>query len=287
MSFSKGIDNLTHTFQLDQTFCDALFSSPHVEQISELLLSHLWANSAIPMCHKILSTATAKHFGEAQREKAVLWTWILMESLNRDMKIVPYLSIRGLLLEAGGALRRAYEHVGVLTHIWRDESKIESLDDPSGDQYCTSFRREPNSQKAKGLKEAGVSKRFASMQTGYGATILYDKLSTFDVHGGTGHRLLGQNFDLSEFTCSFCSRPMPNSDFVGQKLEILTEGHKLLCVEIISLCIDHGEKSEDLVAAVNALSMFKLKGTSRSTELLTAIRDLLSKLRSESTNSTP
>lgn len=278
MQMSDRLDELTRTFEIDKAFAQALLTSSHREQVAELLLSHAWANKAFPICHKALSRAASRRFGPERGEKAADWTFILTESLHRDMRLVPYLALRGLLSDAGVALRRAFEHVGVVTHIWRDQSKLEALEDPDSDEYCTAFRREPNPVAAKALKLAGVAKRFSAMGAGSAATKLYERLSAFHVHGGTSRHLIGQELRPTAFTCSFYSRPVPDTDYVGQQLGILTDGHKLLSAEMMNLCVEYAEHSEDVRDAVQTLSVFAWQDNHQTPELLTAIQALLHQL---------
>jgi hypothetical protein len=105
-------------------------------------------------------------FSGTRQERAALWNLIFLDGINCDLRLVPYLVLRGLASEASTALRRAFEHTGVLSHIWTDPSKVDALDDQDSQEYQRAFRREVDERKAKTLKTAGTSKRFATMKLG-------------------------------------------------------------------------------------------------------------------------
>jgi hypothetical protein len=273
------LDQLTNTFQLDRAFCDALFESPYRTQAAELILSHLWANNAFLICHKALARAAPARFGPGRDDKAAVWTLILIESLQWDLRLVPYLVVRGLPSEAAVALRRAMEHTGVLAHIWRDTAKVDALDDPASADYSNAFRRQRDAMFARFLKDAGLAKRFSAMRAAVAATALYDQLSTFHVHGGTRYRLLARDLSPNELTCSFCNRPVPSSGHLGQQLAVLTDGHKLMCGELMGLCADYSEPFDELVDAAKALSILLSQDGTQSTELRSAVRNLLARLQ--------
>jgi hypothetical protein len=193
---SEEIDRLTQTFSTDQAYCDALFNSQSASIVAELLLSHLWANTALPHCYNALSTAVATRFG-ARSEMAEFWNLILLDGINRDLRLVPYHVLRGIVSEASTALRRAFEHIGVLTHIWADPQKVDALDDTESKRYSQTFRWESDSRKVKALKALKTSKRFAAMKLGSVATLLYETLSKVDVHGGTSRRFFSYFTELS------------------------------------------------------------------------------------------
>ena len=144
---SEEIDKLTQTFSTDQAYCDALFNWQNASTVAELLLLHMWANTALPLCYESLSASVPKRF-RARSEKATLWNSILLDGVDRDLRLVPYLVLRGVASEASTALRRAFEHTGVLTHVWADPEKVDALEDTDSKDYDQAFRREIDARKA-------------------------------------------------------------------------------------------------------------------------------------------
>jgi hypothetical protein len=130
------------------------------------------------------------------------------------------------------------------------------LDDPDSQEYQRAFTREVDERKAKTLKTAGTSKRFATMKLGRVATALYEALSKFDVHGGTSARFFAYSTETTPFTCSFSMRPVPASGRVVQHVKLLTDGYKTVCGEAIALVQNQGT----LLAMVSRLFPPLIKG---------------------------
>jgi len=280
MYISEKLDVMTDTFTADRRFCDALFSSKNAEQAAELLVSHLWANNAFVYCLKsICHKQSIARFDAAQRDKASTWTIALLEHLLRDMGLVVYLTIRGLPSEAGMALRRAFEHIGVLTHIWRDPAKLEVFDDSESPAYKEAFKYEPDPNLQKLLKAKGVAKRFDAMFISGVATKIYGILSGFSVHGGTIKRLAETGIDETTFACRLYKRPEVDDEKLGHQISILTQGHLLLCAELMRLCVEYGNKSDDLVEVFEYLKLLLPIEDNRSEMMQIQIRNLLEKLR--------
>jgi hypothetical protein len=126
---------------MDQAYCDALFASQYAPHVAELILSHLWANTAMPLCYQVLSVVVPEHF-RTRRERAALWNLILLDGINRDLRLVPYLVLRGLASEASTALRRAFEHTGVLS------STLSNLDSQRPARYALRLPRGEEGAKA-------------------------------------------------------------------------------------------------------------------------------------------
>ncbi|MGA2335008.1 MAG: hypothetical protein ABSG08_06495 [Terriglobales bacterium] len=275
---SAILDQLTRTFSADQAFCDELFQSSNAELAAELLLAYLWANTATPMCYQALSNAVAKQFGN-RKDMAALWNLILCDGVNRDLRLVPYLVIRGHSPEASGALRRAFEHLGVLTQIWKYPEKVDALEDSNSKKYREAFRWERDRAKQEALEKAGTSKRFEAMALGSVATLLYEKLSEFDVHGGTNRRFFAYSTEPGRFTCSLGQRIDPNRENFNSRLSMLVNGHKAICGELMRLCADYVERTEDLISAAEVYKIFASPAGEPTPELKSNIIDLLEKLR--------
>jgi phage-related protein len=264
---------MTQTFACDQTYCDELFNSKHAAVVAELLLYNLWLNHAGPSFQRALAKSTEKRFRTKERaELGAGYTLLLSEGMKRDMSLVPYLVIRGLASEAGMALRRAFEHTGVLTHIWKNPDKVETLRDVSSRDYCEAFKREFDPNAHKKLKALGLTKRFEAMLQGKAATKFYDALSGFDVHGGTAREIEAWTANAKRITCGFCARPELGSEILDHRLEILSSGHKVLCLELLNLVADYCAPSEDLAVAARPLQELEHNTTRHVDEFLAKLR---------------
>lgn len=280
MTAVNQLDALSGTFTCDQRFCDVLFTSNSARQAAELLLSHLWANKSLPACYKALQEVVPATFGEARVEHGRLWTLVFLESLSRELRLVPYLVFRGLPTEAGNPLRRAYEDIGVLTHIWRDPKKLDALGSPQGAEYRRAFRVATAAEQ-KLLKEQGLNQRFSAMRSGKAAKDSYRVLSELYIHGGSGYRVFSEVSERGPLTCSFAHRPdVDGKEFAGT-LTVLTESHKLICAEILGLCADFAERSDDLQVLALALREFLYEDSRPGPVLQDWIDDLLQKIGSD------
>lgn len=274
---SDAVDSLTQTFSMDRAYCDALLNSGNADIVAELLISHQWANSALPLCYSALEAAVAKLFGP-RAENARLWNLILLDGINRDLRLVPYLVLRGVASEASAALRRALEHTGVLTHIWVDPPKVGALQDTDSKDYEQAFRRERDPRKAEALKQSKTCKRFAPMKLGPVATLLWGALSATDIHGGTSARFFLYAAEPSDLVCSFTMRSDPTAKGIRRQIRFLMDGHTTTCLEVMNLCADYAERSEELAAAAEAFQMLWPEYGEQSPALRQHVAELLNRL---------
>ncbi len=280
MTVSEKLNTMTDTFSADREFCDELFSSENAEQAAELLVAHLWANNAFTYCQKsICHEQSLARFGASHKDKAGIWTFALSEHLFKDLSLVVYLVIRGLPSEAGTALRRAFEHFGVLAHIWHDPTKLDAFDNPESPSYSEAFKYESDPNARKLLKAKGIAKRFEAMSAANVATTIYGLLSGFSVHGGTKERISEIGIDATTLSCRFYTRPEVNSEKLGHQLWIFAQGHLLLCSEFIGLCARYGTKNDKLVEAFECLRPLLPIEDKRSKMMQEQVRCFLEKLR--------
>lgn len=207
-----------------------------------------------------------------------MWNLILLDGVNRDLRLVPCLVLRGVGSEASAAVRRALEHTGVLAHIWAEPTKVEALEDTDSKDYEYAFRREKDSHKAKALKHSKTTKRFAAMKLGPLATLLWNSLSTTDIHGGTSARFFLYTANPGDLACSFAIRLDAGSEGIGRQISFLVNAHRTTCGEIMNLCADYAEPSEELGAAALAFKMFAQPSGEPSVELREHIRQLRNRL---------
>jgi hypothetical protein len=199
--------------------------------------------------------------------------------MHRDMRLVSYFVFRVLLSESATVLRRAFEHGGVLTHLWKEPSKLDVFEDPK--QHAPAFRCEVDKSIAKMLNSMGTAKRFSAMAMGQGATSLYKIFSNFYVHGGTQDGIKSLNLGPDPHTCTFAYRSDPSNENVMKELDLLRQGHQLLCCELVSLCLTHCTQTEEFMEASRILLRLVQTGENRTEEMETAVTQLLSTLREE------
>jgi hypothetical protein len=265
-SVSDELDQLTHTFTIDRTYCDALFHSKGASLTAELLLSHLWSNSALPLCHHALAAQIQERFGARYSEEAALWNLVLFDSASRDLRLIPYFVLRGLGPEASVALRRAFEHVGVLAHVWARPEKVELLSSSDREKYKRAFIWD------------GKPIRFAALKMPEVAYSLYSSLSELDIHGGTGARYFSYATEPSSIKCNFTHRIEPESEHMQQQLTLLANGHRSVNAELVGICADYAPPSDELEAVARTLKMFLTPAGGPSAELQARAKDLCRQL---------
>jgi hypothetical protein len=237
VSLPDQIDRLTSTFSADRAYCEHLFSSPEASRPTQLLVYHQWALAYLPRFQQGLLAMVPRHFAPVSRNDAEMWTAILTGGIIKDICLTPYFVIRGLTSEAGSVIRRALEHLGVLTHLWYDPAKIRAIQDPDSNDYMDAFVRERNKPKAAALSAQGIRKRFEKCSLGNPISRLYEVFSEYNVHGGKlGNMAMGP-LEPTGFSCAFVNR----SEFAKmeqQQLLLIVSGVEILCIETAKL---HGE----------------------------------------------
>jgi hypothetical protein len=63
-----------------------------------------------------------------------------------------------------------------------------------------------------------------------------------------------------------------------RQISFLVDGHRTTCAEVMSLCADYAERSEELAAAAAAFKMLSQPTGEPSPELRTHIAELLNRL---------
>jgi len=229
MNGSEGLDALTNTFSSDRSFCDALATSPAAVPFAKLLIYARWAHKYFNAIQEELCQMVDTHF-PASRDEAKFWTAALTGGVIKDVCLVPYLVARGLAMEAGYAVRRSLEHVGVFTHLWHSPEYAVYLDDPDSGNFRAAFINEPNSKKAAELKQKGIRKRFERCFLGKPASDLYHLFSAYGVHGGSPGQLMISEIKPTAFSCGLLNRADPKN--LSREIGLLSNGCEILCVEV-------------------------------------------------------
>lgn len=242
MTISEKIEELTGTFSSDRAFCDHLFSSDNAENAARILVFYKWSRFFLPHFQEGLLTIAPKHFPSNDIKTAEFWTATLTGGILKDIGLISYLVVRGVLSEAGSVLRRTLEHTGVLTHFWYDPTKASVLQsDPDSRDFKEAFERERDKTIQDDLKTKGIKKRFASFSStgGVAATLLYKILSQYDVHGGTPANLLGASLGPTKLSCGFVNRAVEDE---SRQIEVIGNGCGIVCLEIAYIHAVYGKK---------------------------------------------
>jgi hypothetical protein len=70
-------------------------------------------------------------------------------------------------------------------------------------------------------------------------------------------------------------RPVPTADRIAQHVSLLTDGHKTVCAEIMNLCADHAERTQELSAAAEAVKVLASVAGEPIPELESRVVELL------------
>lgn len=228
---AEGLDVLTHTFVRDREFCDAL-TTDDLWELGRLLVLVRWAHKYAPEIQTELHGMALKRFTNEHAKESQLWTITLVGGIVRDISLVAYLAVRGLISEAGLALRRSLESAGVLAHLWNDAAKAVYLSAPESGAFKNAFTREPDRAKSAHLKANSTLKRFEVCYLGEAISRLYQLLSKYTVHGGSPDHLVGAEIIPTRFSCMFMNRPDPLQKALSSELRLLRNGCEMLCSEI-------------------------------------------------------
>lgn len=226
---AEGLDRLSHTFTSDRECCDAL-AATHPGSLGRLLVYLRWARNYMPPIQQELHALTAQHFAAEHRRDAGFWTLCLTGGISRDLGLIPYLAVRGLIWDAGFALRRILENAGLLSHLWHDPVKAACLSNPDSGAFRSAFFAERDRAKADDLKAQGIQKRFASCHMGKAMTSLYRLLSAYSVHGSPEQLMTGE-LQPTRLSCMLVNRPDPLEKDLTHELGLFASGCELACVE--------------------------------------------------------
>jgi hypothetical protein len=282
MTFSENLEELTGTFSADRAFCDHLFSSENAENAARILVFYKWARLFLPHFQEGLLNIAPKHFPPTDIKTAEFWTATLTAGILKDIYLIPYLVVRGVLSEAGSVLRRTLEHTGVLTHFWYDPTKAAALQcNPDSRDFKEAFERERDKITQDALKAKGIKKRFASFSStgGVAATLLYKILSQYDVHGGTPANLLSASLGPTKLSCGFVNRAVEDE---SRQIEVIGNGCGIVCLEIAYIHAAYGKKYGVTPPEVGEGGRLLFELISPD-EMKNYIQDMLAQLRGEVT----
>jgi len=228
--YAESFDSLSHTFTRDQEFCND-FARTHAESIGRMLFCLRWAQNYVHPIQDDLCALVPTHFRNNATD-AGFWTLTLIGGIYKDLGLIPYLAVRGLIWDAGFAARRRLESVGILGHLWADPRKAACLSKPESREFRNAFVSEPVKGKADELKARKIQKRFAASPSAPAASALYRILSAYSVHGGSPNQLVTYPLEPTPYSCMLINRPLPSDVHVVQGVPIFQAACEMLCLEV-------------------------------------------------------
>lgn len=228
---STGLDRLTGTFSRDREFCHAL-ANANGPEVARILVYVRWARNYIPPIQVELESLVSRHFASIYSKAAGFWTLALLGSTIKDFGIIGYLTIRGLVWDAGYAARRSLENIGVLSSLWFAPEKAASLKSIESYEFRRAFIWESDSKAQADLKSRGIQKRFEFCSMATALSQLYSLLSKYSVHGGTPDTLAASEIEPSDFSCMFVNRPDPNSKDISRDIMIIGSACETVAIEV-------------------------------------------------------
>ena len=238
---AESLDKVIGTFTRDRQLCEAIATS-HAIDVGRLLLYANWTHSYLSPIQEELHAMAARHFAPEHVKAAALWTLTLSAGVGRDLLLVPYFVVRGGLSEAGFALRRSLENVGVLAHLWNEPKNAAFLGSTDAQTFRKAFIWEADPKRKKELKAQGIQKRFERCMMAAPLSNLYSLFSEFTVHGGSPNQLVSTELAPTAFSCALLNRPDPTVKDLGAELAILGSGCEMLCIEVVAIHGTHGKE---------------------------------------------
>ena len=260
------LDVFTATFRRDQDYFNALCSSSEFALVAKAITLSKWAHVHFEVLQTALLGKIEERFPASVKDRVEIWTLALTGQIVRDVRLVPYLVIRGLASEAGLPVRRALESIGVLSHFWRDPGKADSLGSVKSKAYRYAFLCECDQKEQAKLKARGVDKRFACFEDQWleKASQLYNILSTYNVHGGAPEGLLLSELVPTEYSCGFFNRPSPETLGKEKMVFHLVAGLEIVLIELCSIVHMYGKR--EAVVREAALLFVSLLGNPDSSD---------------------
>jgi len=208
-------------------------SDSNARQVGRILVYLRWARRYLTPIQVELHSLVDRHFPFGTAAEAGSWTVVLLGATGRDVGIIAYMVVRGLILDAGYAARRSLENVGVLSGLWRVPEKADSLSD--NEEFRRAFVWESDRKAKAALKASGVHKRFESCVMPEGASQLYSLLSKYSVHGGSPDTLASAEIVPTSYSCMLVNRPDPANNDLGTGIQLIGNACEMLMVEIAGL----------------------------------------------------
>jgi len=228
---AAGLDRLTGTFSRDREFCHVL-AEANGPEVARILVYVRWARHYIPSIQVELESLVSRHFASIYHTDAGFWTLALLGATMKDLGIIGYLTVRGLVWDAGYAARRSLENIGVLTSLWFAPDKAASLKSAESKEFRRAFIWESDSKARADLKSRGIQKRFEFCSMAPAVSQLYSLLSKYSVHGGTPDTLAATEIEPSGYSCMFVNRPDPSHKDISRDITIIGNACETVAMEV-------------------------------------------------------
>jgi hypothetical protein len=221
------LDRLSGTFSRDQEFCGSL-AVANGPEVARILIYVRWARNYIPPIQLEMESLIHRHFDSVNGTQAGFWTIALLGATMRDLGIIGYLVVRGLIWDAGYGARRGLENVGVLAALWTEPAKAALLGSPEEEAFRKAFVWESDNKARVRLRDRGIQKRFEFCSMAAGISQLYALLSKYSVHGGSTAVLAAAEREPTPHSCMFINRPDPSSKDISRDVTIIGNACEML-----------------------------------------------------------
>lgn len=256
---NEWIDEITSTYSVDRDFSDLMSRAPYSSLIAELLVWNTWRNQHMGAYLGFLPKLADKRFKRDLVELGIKQSSQLIIATARDLSLPVYLSVRGLPIDGLFFLRRALEHLAVLTHIWKYTNRLKVLESPDSEMYRNAFQLGPPNYN--GRAKQWRFEAFALL--GKEASDIYRILSSYAAHGGP---MVASASGESHLTCQIVSRDSPTDHF-REALEVMIECTQIATVNLCALFRHYMHDKglfENAVSSANGEAFALLKSAGRS-----------------------
>jgi hypothetical protein len=268
---SAEFEKMTRTFSADRDFFDALMKQPCGEAFAEMCVWYNWHRNYLNDIQESLAEAGIPH-----GDTYAVWVLTMLVGVAHAVGMLMYLSVRGVVHEAGASGRRALEFLGIASHLLTDPSKARFLFE--GCESTKQFREaflSGSPKEADRAKQLGIKFRFAGMASGMeqAATQLWEMFSRFNVHGDSLAAVSAIPSLLpTEHSCAFLNRSVLAT---GKEIELFRRVPEISAIELATLVGKFGTKSTRVRQAGACVLVWLNKQDKRWLAEVEAMRDRL------------
>jgi hypothetical protein len=268
---SLQFEKMTRTFSADREFFDALMKQPCGEAYAEMCVWYNWHRNFLNDIQESLADT-----GKSHGDTYTLWVATMLGGMAHAIGMLMYLSVRGVVHEAGASGRRALEFLGVASHLITNPTKAQFLFD--GCESTKRFREaflSGSPKEAAEAKQLGIKFRSAGMASGMGkaATQLWEMFSRFNVHGDSLAVIAAiPSFLPTEHSCAFLNRSVSAT---AKEIEQFRRVPEIAAIELAILVGKFGLQTTKVRQAGACVSVWLNKEDKRWLAELDAMRDRL------------
>jgi hypothetical protein len=245
----EKLEAATKTLEREAEFFHALMeSSPAAEIANRIVMFTAVFKLAGESVPKYLSRKHSELFHVDSMGTASRLT-ILLNEINRSVRLAAYLSVKGVFPQALAVLRGSVESIGVYTHVWHHPEKAKFVIDSDSNDYGRAFRWTSDAKLQKTLKTRGISYRFMHCAGAREFSKLYKLLSAHAVHGIAMAPIRSESL-----SCEFVDRPNP--DELIEQYGVIQTLLAMLLVELVKSIPEDDHLDDDIGAFVLAALIF-------------------------------